>query len=860
MFEVVPIDAVFDREWTSDVHFACYSVIEPGAEAPTSDPFPRIRKTAVSSIRDAGGEVVVLALALDFDLKDQPDLPADSAIDEEGKPIWTTALLDAFLSALPSIDEELAERRIAAPLVYTTTHGARFVHRLTRPVVCEDAEDLLRGLHRLYGELGIVLDPLSDWTRLFRAPKVRRGRVNTGGERWFTLRWGTGLTDPDAIDPVTKAEVYRDRYETIEPVTAAKPSPENCVARLYVSGKSGQKKTEMHKAAERILRGTDCFAPIFEMQPLAFEGSRDLTLIRLVGQATSYLLGPMVTDSKFGPEDIYALFLGAVQDFEPDPGTPDWTESLWKKVCTCFERETAKIGAQRREAEQRREVAIEKSVSLLEEVRKTCHLPELHSEDPVTAQTALRRLMLIREPSGRFRALRHDGGYTRIAACQGGLHFLIGRAAGVDDIIELWTTNDKGKIVAVPEQQIARQATEILRVDGASGIEKSHVVGDSWDNLVLRLALYRRNPDLAPEFDQQVDDWLELLTSDSRALKRWIAYALHFEGGPICALSLSGAPGAGKGMLAQGLVETLEHPIRADKAVLVTRFNDSLARTPWLVVDEGLPMGQLDIADTFRSLTAGDPIKVEEKFQTPIQIRNPMRIMFLANNDDVVQQLASHRVNDMNDQLALAQRILHLDVPDKASIHLRSFGGLRYTRGWVEGADGSPSDFRLAKHLLWIHAHRDSYGEPDKRLLVEGRPNTSVVQNLRTSGKVAQAISCAILAALENPIVPAVANGVAVEAGELYVTVAAIELQHRQLRESHISLTAGTIGQALRNLCAPGSTGSTKRRLIALSGSAEQHRWWQIDAQLLWRFAEEAGYQRSRLECIMKSRGMETDE
>lgn len=844
-FELIEFDTVFDRTWTSDVHFACYSIIEPGERKPTDEPFPRIRKTAVSSIREAGGDVVLTALTLDWDLSGQPDLPPDSPVDDEGKPVWTTEMLEAFLAALGPLDAALAERRIARPLVYTTTHGARFVHPLAKAVPCEDGEDLLRGMHKVYGDLDFKVDPLDDWTRLFRAPKVRRGRSNTGEARWFYLRWGEGLTNPAAIDPISKQAAWRDRYVDVQSIDRAKPTPQDAHARLWVVDSKGrQKQAAMRQRAARILRGTDCYGPIFDMAPIADEGARDQTLVRLVGQATTFLLGPLAQDATFSAEDIYALFLGPVQELEPDSGTPDWTDSLWSKVKSCYAREQAKLRAQEEDRQRREEVAERTSESLLSVVGQTCDLPELHSADPVEAQTALRRLMLIREPSGRFRAMKPDGGYTNVAVPQGSLHFLIGRAAGIDDIVPLWGEDLKGSPKVVSEVELARQATDVQRIVGASGIARSHLSGRAWDELVLHLALYRRSPRLEPEYSSDVDEWLELLTPDPRSLRRWLAYALDFEGGPICALSLAGAPGAGKGLLAQGLVETLDNPIRADKTALVGRFNASLSRTPFLIVDEGLPHGVHDIADSFRSMVSGDPITCEEKFQTPIEVRNPMRVLFTANNDEVIRQLASHRINDSQDQLALAQRISHMPVLEAAALHLRAKGGLGYTRGWVQGSDGTPSSYILARHLLYLHSVRSDFGPPDARLLVEGAADCEVVQSLRSASRVSQAICRAILTAVEQGLVPSVRDGVSIEGARLRVTTRAIEEQHRQLNESNVQLNVNLISRAMRNLCSAGYVGSIKQRQKTLGGSSQQQRWWDVDVDMLHSFAEEAGYPR----------------
>jgi hypothetical protein len=841
---LVPFDEALDREWTSDVHFASYTVIEPGADAPTEEPYPRINKPALTSVREAGAEVVLGMLTLDMDLQDQDGVEGDE------KPTWTSDDLESFIAAVGHLDEFLAERRIGAPHTYTTNHGARFIHKLSKPVTAEVAEDLLRGLHKVYGEFGFKLDPLSDWTRLMRAPNVLRDGLQTGTQRWFWTRWVTGTTNPDAIDPVTKETLYRDKYESIELVTGGKPSPEDAHALLFVSNGRGEKQSDMRKLAARILRGTPSYACIFESKPIAEKGGRDSALIKLVGSACNFLLGPLAKDREFTPEDIYALFLAPVEQLEPDAGTPDWTQSLWQKVGACYARERAKVAAKAVEKEERADKRADGLRGLLEVVQQTCSAPELHSTDEVTALTALSRMLLLRDSSGRLRAFNPNGDITDHAFPIAGIHNLI-RSVNMTGWIDL-TKELKSGTVARNETEVARDhCTDLVNITGAVGIPRSYVRGDAMNNLELVLSLYRRNEKLEPTYSETVAEWLELLTDEPEQLKRWIAYALHFEGGATCALSLAGAPAAGKGLLTQGLIETLANPIRADKSALIGDFNSSLARTPFLVVDEGLPQGVHDIADTFRSLTAGEPLTINEKYQAPVRIRNPMRIIFTANNLEVVQQLASHRQRDARDQAALAARLLHLDVPDTAAVYLLAQGGHRHTGGWVESASGAPSQFTLAKHLLWLHANRANFGEPGDRFLVQGRVQTEVAQRMRTASKTAQAVCFAILSALETGISPSVQAGMSTEDGRILVTPRAVIEQHKMLNDSNVQLNVATVGNALQNMLSEGTAADGRTRRLTLSGEQSRQRWKDIDALMLWRFAEEGGLKRDTLEKIV---------
>lgn len=844
-------DLVFDKRWTDDVHFVCYSVVEPGEDRPGTSPFPRLNKEVLPQIREAGGDVVLTCLTFDYDLKDQ-QLPDDHPIDDEGKPIWSKQLLELFEKQLENVDDELIGFDIKAPMVYTTTHGARFVHPLSKPVQVEEGEDLLRGVQRTYGQLGLNMDPLCDWTRLFRAPRVVRNGKQTGDAWWQFMRPHIGETDPDKVEGVSKAQDYRDRYAKIQRVTASQPTAEEVYRMLFDTAEDGrQSMTEMHKLAKRELKGTDCFGPCFEMAPLAEEGSRDQTLIRLVGQACAHLLHPRVSaERKFSARDIYSLFMSAVEQLDPDPGTPDWMRSLWQKVCRCFEKETAKRAAEATLKEEAKEVAMTRLEKMAARLRETCKLPELTCGDKLTENTALQRLLLIKEPNGRYRALTEDG-YTDLAVPQNSLHHLIGQVAKISDLIPLWVEDDKGKMKPVPETQLTRMATDVRNISGASGVRHNHLTGTRWDSLTLRTRLYRRNPELIPSYSAEVDEWLTELTTKPQMLMKWLAYALDFEGGAICALSLAGAAGAGKGMLAQGLVETLEEPCRANKDVLVTNFNDSIMRTPFLIIDEGLPRGKKDITDEFRSLTAGDPIRVEEKFKSAIEVRNPLRILFLANNMDVVDQLAAHRVTDVEDQRAIARRLVHLDVPESAERHLRTRGGLNYTRGWVEAADGAPSEFVLAKHLLWMHENRDRWGSPGQRFLVEGSVQSRFVTHLRISSKVAQAVVCAIIEALESQTTNAtVKAGISTDGARLRITSAAVARQHEQNLSSNVNLTPVVVGRTMRNLLSPGFSSQERDYATNLNGLTVRERWWDVDVRLVHDYAEGAGFSRTKLKML----------
>ena len=179
-----------------------------------------------------------------------------------------------------------------------------------------------------------------------------------------------------------------------------------------------------------------------------------------------------------------------------------------------------------------------------------------------------------------------------------------------------------------------------------------------------------------------MDSWLQQLCKDEEPYNRlclWIGHSLNFEGGPICALSLSGPPGCGKKMLVWGLAECITTKTVADSKEF-GRFASEILRTPFLIVNEGFhkTSGGMDPADTFRTYTGGDPIFVERKFQRPIRMQSPLRVIITANNLSVLKTLTSNRDLSPDDRDALAQRLFQVEVPAAASAWIRRLGSVGY--------------------------------------------------------------------------------------------------------------------------------------------------------------------------------------
>lgn len=183
--EDCPLSEALLREWDCDAHLVQYHAVDEGG----TSAFLRINKrcAAPQQIRDAGGDVLVSTILLDYDLHSSAG----------SKRPWTgLAEVEEFLGLA-------ARAPVAEPTAfYTTRNGARFVFVLDRDLSVGDAEGLMRGLIRDYRAAGIMVDrTCRDWTRLFRLPRVERDGSRTEHSSAFMMLVGGPVLDAGSVAP-----------------------------------------------------------------------------------------------------------------------------------------------------------------------------------------------------------------------------------------------------------------------------------------------------------------------------------------------------------------------------------------------------------------------------------------------------------------------------------------------------------------------------------------------------------------------------------------------------------------------------------------------------------------------------------
>lgn len=184
--------------------------------------------------------------------------------------------------------------------------------------------------------------------------------------------------------------------------------------------------------------------------------------------------------------------------------------------------------------------------------------------------------------------------------------------------------------------------------------------------------------DLEPVFHDTVDQYLRLLGGDSQEpLLDWVTSVTKLDT-PSKALFLHGAPGTGKTLLTCGLTRlwTTKHPTRFRD--VVAAFNESLAISPLVSVEEGIP-------EKLRYFIQQQHRTLRRPFRPNKPMTGFLRFLITASNyypDDIQ---------------AIEDLILSINVGNDAAQFLRSLGDELNT--FIE------SD-TIAQHALWLRENR----------------------------------------------------------------------------------------------------------------------------------------------------------
>lgn len=225
---------------------------------------------------------------------------------------------------------------------------------------------------------------------------------------------------------------------------------------------------------------------------------------------------------------------------------------------------------------------------------------------------------------------------------------------------------------------------------------------------IIREATRPIRSKIKPEYDEQIDKYLQLLGGDQyEKLCDWLACVPDLKK-LLCALYLAGAPGNMKTSIAFGLAKLWHSGPPAEIARVLSDFNEDLLMCPLILADEGLPRTWkgLSITTQLRSMISTYQRTLSRKYLPPSTMQGAIRLILAANNEFL---LKSSDVMNASDLQAIAQRFLYIQTTNEAT-------------QYIEKLDRETKDkwgaYKIAAHSLWLSKNREVI--PGKRFWVEG--------------------------------------------------------------------------------------------------------------------------------------------
>jgi len=707
--EVMPLEQMLSTQFRTDAHFTSYQLT-------CLSMWLRLNKSILPEIRQDGADIVLAYMTFDWDNVDHGE--------------WTDELLAEFATLLNNCQDPIINSWSA---IYTTAHGMRLIYTLSQPVPVDDGESHLAWMFHHFQENGFPLidSGCKDWTRLMRCPQVMRDDKPTWEQGYYGMSLKESVLDISLVGKRSPKTVARKTYF----IKDKQELPSFDILSKYlmaIDGASGRpKQTEYYKKAKKVLKTSEYVDVLFnDAVPMWEKGNRNDEIGRMLGHITPILL----VGTNATVQQVYALAVHPILTLENDQ---EWVAHGWNALLDIYEREVNKLNWENEQVAEN----VSKEITLLnrmvEGMKEWCDAPELLADEETAREYA--RANCMASVQSYVYLMDEDGRYSSFAIGKDQIVSRV-RRTHLNPIIKTSKVNYIGEEVDInAATMINNYSTPVAEVqmkpvgDGGGCIENLN-----GEFPILVQSTFCRNDDLEPAFDPFVNQWLvNLFGSHFDVGCDWIANALAFEEGLICALSMEGAGSSGKKLFTEGLSECLKVPYVAGPEAMYHQ-SSAFLHTPFLVVNESWPTmrGATSPADKFKSITGGDGIIVNEKFKPSVRVLCPVRLIMCANDDGIIRKLVDGKDMGIDNRTAVGERLYHFKVSIKAKLYLEGIGGRGHTAKpgarWIRPDSGNEkSDFIVAKHFLWLYQHRNKV-DARQRFLVMGNCAPGAADGSRT--------------------------------------------------------------------------------------------------------------------------------
>lgn len=786
---LVSLERALREPWDTDAHAVSYLI--PGEKGEPEDPCPRINQGALPWLSAQGTAPVVVRVVVDCDT---PGHVPWAELGVTGEAWWTDAL-----GALGSRPE------LAGAAWYHTRAGYRLWWELERPVPASRWHPYISRFIEHLRAVGVSADPLADWTRLMRLPRVTRDGETVdlprSGNLPGLLRW-----EPSA----TLTQVPSGGSSSAPRVPRGTPRPEP----------SPVTDDEWAMLVRRRVPAP-VVAALKEGAPLAQppESRRDGAPGR--NQVTLSTAG--VISRAFGALDPSLLYryLRASVEAQGEPSL----DVLWDRCLYVVSRASEPSTAP--PAPPRPALALVPSPS-----EEATPLPAPAAEQ-ITADVAdlslvgarARRVLLTTEDARGFWILDER-------ASRPGREVYHGPVAStlVVPSIERWAPTLGGRLRT--EGGNPRPVVRILADCGWQVRQAELVAGvDATvydpETEVIACAAAPWRPGLEPRQDPRIARWLALVGGDHvEDLLDWLATFRRLDR-PTCGLYIHAPKGLGKQLLASGLARLYASGTAVPYEVLEADFHDDLLRSLFIWADEVVPRNRRGATPsaTFRQVVANGARRVNRKGLPVLYLRGFPRLLITANNPDVFA-LGDEDLTP-EDLDAIIERVGYIRAGPEAGDYLAHLGGFVATRPWVDGD-------LLARHVLWLERERAVEG--GTRFLVPGW-RSEMHDRISQSAGLTQLLLTALATALADMRQWGATGAIQIKEGELYANQSELKKLWSRLVPDARPVHAHRLMKALRTLARPwaGGEGALTRQIRHGNSVLS---YWHIDEGSVLRAAE----------------------